>query len=467
MSASYTALVTDPSLAVTASYHHQLLPFYARFDQAPPPCVYIACSGGRDSLALLDVVCQLRTALTLSLHVLHVNHRLQTMSDAWQRQVEAFCKARALPCTSLTLDWQAADGAQINEQTARQARYHALANWLQTNHTAAAPPVLALAHHADDHAETLLLNLCQGTGLRGLVGMRAVSVQHEFGVPLLLWRPLLAVSRETISAYAHAHALPYVDDPTNIGTHNRRAWLRAQVLPLLNAEFGGLLDNLTRTSANLADAEYIVHAQAEQDLAVCLLAGDAADWTPSQSRLDIAQVADLPLPRVRALLRLWLAQHQPYAPPRQVIAQIVALLGLDDAHRLSPQNQIHWQGVSVRRYHNTLYRLAADYSTEHARWTDSAQAHAAVAAMLATLEPKPDFYPTFSLRRPHAGERFRRQGKSFHEPLKKLCQRLAIASWQRDLLWVVEADGQARALWLPKRLIWLADAADARSAIVG
>lgn len=441
---------------VADSYHHQLLPFYAQFDQVPPPCIYVACSGGRDSLVLLDSLCQLSHQLNVSLQVLHVNHRLQVSSDDWQQQVEVFCMARGLVCISLTLDWQADCVGQVNEQTARQARYQALANWLAAHHTAAAPPVLVLAHHADDHAETFLLNLCQGTGLRGLVGMRAVSVQHEFGLPLLLWRPLLAISRTMISAYADAKALPYVDDPTNVGKHNRRAWLRAQVLPLLKAEFGGWLDNITRTSANLADAEYIVNAQAEQDLAVCLLTGDAADWTPTQSRLDIAKIADLPLPRVRALLRLWLAYRQPYAPPQQVITQIVALLGLAEQSPLSAQSQIHWQGVTVRRYQMTLYRLDAHYASEHARWTDSTRAQAAVAAMLATLEPKPDFYPTFSLRRPHAGECFRRQGKSFHEPLKKLCQRLAIASWQRDLLWVIEHDRQARALWLPQRLIWLA-----------
>ena len=432
------------------------MPFYAQFDQVPPPCIYVACSGGRDSLVLLDSLCQLSHQLNVSLQVLHVNHRLQVSSDDWQQQVEVFCMARGLVCISLTLDWQADCVGQVNEQTARQARYQALANWLAAHHTAAAPPVLVLAHHADDHAETFLLNLCQGTGLRGLVGMRAVSVQHEFGLPLLLWRPLLTISRATISAYADAKALPYVDDPTNVGTHNRRAWLRAQVLPLLKAEFGGWLDNITRTSANLADAEYIVNAQAEQDLAACLLTGDVADWTPTQSRLDIAKIADLPLPCVRALLRLWLAYGQPYAPPQQVITQIVALLGLAEQSPLSAQSQIHWQGVTVRRYQMTLYRLDAHYASEHTRWADSTRVQAAVAAMLATLEPKPDFYPTFSLRRPHAGERFRRQGKSFHEPLKKLCQRLAIASWQRDLLWVIEHDGQARALWLPQRLIWLA-----------
>ena len=236
--------------------------------------IYIACSGGRDSMALL-FACQ---QLQLPIHVIHINHKLQKISDDWQQLVESYCHKHRIDYDSVCIDWQsqqvyAADSTisqeqqvgtqQVNEQQARTARYRAILQIAGEN------AIVALAHHANDQVETLLMNLCQGTGLAGLTGMTAFGVQHEFGKPIWLWRPLLGATRDEISDFIAAQHIPYVDDPTNFGVANQRAFLRNQILPLLDERFHKVVQNITRTQQNLTEAQRIVEDQYQQDLALC------------------------------------------------------------------------------------------------------------------------------------------------------------------------------------------------------
>ena len=251
--------------------------------------IYIACSGGRDSMALL-FACQ---QLQLPIHVIHINHKLQKISDDWQQLVEGYCHKHHIDYDSVCIDWQSqqvygadstisqeqqastqqASKQQVNEQQARNARYRAIIQIAGEN------AIVALAHHANDQVETLLMNLCQGTGLAGLTGMTAFGVQHEFGKPIWLWRPLLGVTRDEISDFIAAHHLPHVDDPTNFGVTNQRAFLRNQILPLLDERFHKLVQNITRTQHNLTEAHHIVDDQYQQDLALCQRSNG---WTSHQ-----------------------------------------------------------------------------------------------------------------------------------------------------------------------------------------
>lgn len=220
--------------------------------------IYIACSGGRDSMALL-YACML---LKLPIRVLHINHKLQKVSDEWQILVENFCRKNDIICLSKQLDWQS---QLVNEAQARTARYQAFCHMTDDN------PIIATAHHANDQAETVLMNLCQGAGLVGLSGIKPFSTQYEFAKPLQLWRPLLAVSREMISDFVAKHELPFVDDPTNFGDDNSRAFLRNQILPLLNKKFNKSIENITRSSQNVAKSKQIIDDIVKQDLQFCQL----------------------------------------------------------------------------------------------------------------------------------------------------------------------------------------------------
>ena len=445
--------------------------------------IYIACSGGRDSMALL-FACQ---QLQLPIHVIHINHKLQKVSDDWQQLVEAYCHKHHIDYDSVCIDWQsqqvyAADSIisheqqvgtqqvneqqineqQINEQQARTARYRAIIQIAGEN------AIVALAHHANDQVETLLMNLCQGTGLTGLTGMTAFGVQHEFGTPIWLWRPLLGVTRDEISDFVAAQHIPYVDDPTNFGVANQRAFLRNQILPLLDERFHKVVQNITRTQQNLTEAQRIVDDQYQQDLPLCQWSNG---WTSHQQCLHIPNLKSLSQARRFNLLHHWVKGSQKFAPTRQLIVQIEQLL---QSAQTDQQAILQWQGIEIRKYRDTLYRLDADYvKAIHGKSDNKVFANLAADVRLSEeISVGRSLELALASRAVLPNESFQLLSQSFHQSFKKLCQRFDIPSWERQFAKVVILeDNNEKALTAsqtPKRLalllpnisVWLADASE-------
>lgn len=399
-----------------------------------PSIIYLACSGGRDSMALLHICYQLQ----LPIHVIHINHNLQKPSDDWQKLVENFCTTRQIPINSVKIDWQKFNihnKTTVNEQLARQVRYQSICQIVENN------AIIALAHHADDQTETILMNLCQGTGVSGLAGMQALSQQQEFGQTLNLWRPLLTVSRDEISQFVLENHIPYVDDPTNIGENNRRAWLRQHIIPNLKQQFSGLLHNIARTGENMADIKKIVAYQAEQDLKHCQI---QQNWTIYQQQLSIKLLKQLPKERCFAVLRLWITGDEKFSPNRQLIEQVFHLI-----QQKNPEQQtlIQWQGFHIRRYQDNLYLFDKYFSQYCLNFHDKNFVFEFVQLQFSQK--------ITSIRRILPAEKFQRQDKDFHEPFKKICQRLYIPTWERALAWVVLQYEKPLAIWLPSQIIVL------------
>lgn len=438
--------------------------------------IYIACSGGRDSMALL-FACQ---QLQLPIHVIHINHKLQKISDNWQQFVEAYCHKHRIDYDSVCIDWQsqqvyAADSTisheqqvgtqqvneqQINEQQARTARYHAIIQIAGEN------AIVALAHHANDQVETLLMNLCQGTGLAGLTGMTAFAVQHEFGKPIWLWRPLLGVARDEISDFVATQHIPYVDDPTNFGVANQRAFLRNQILPLLDERFHKVVQNITRTQQNLTEAHHIVDDQYQQDLALCQRSNG---WTSHQQCLHIPNLKSLSQARRFNLLHHWVKGSQKFAPTRRLIVQIEQLL---QSAQTDQQAILQWQGIEIRKYRDTLYRLDADYvKAIHGKSDNKVLANlAADVGLPEELSVGLSLELALASRAVLPNESFQLLSQPFHQSFKKLCQQFDIPSWERQFAKVVILDDNQEkvltasqtpprfALLLPNISVWLADA---------
>lgn len=415
---------------------------YQRFI-GPQQTIFVACSGGRDSMVLVWACLQ----LGLPIQVIHINHRIQAMSDSWQALVTAFCQQHQLVCHSVVVAWDKPLEA-INEQDARQARYQAIVNLAGEN------AIVALAHHANDQAETLLLNLCQGTGLNGLVGMAEFSEQREFDRPILLWRPLLNIRREDISEVARTQQLPYVDDPTNhiatLDGGNQRAFLREYVLPQLTARFDNLVANLRRTQTNLAEVREIITAQVQQDLLAC----QCGEPSAYQQCLDVIKLRHLTAARRFQLLHHWVKGPQKFAPPRQFIEQVDGLLNRDNP---AQQTILAWQGHQIRRYRDTLYRLSPNYVN---LLTDAK----AISSARLENQPLPPCYPQhlthqYEVHRLLPNQSLQRRGKPYHEPFKKICQRLGVPSWERPLARLLKDKATERmvALLLPSHWVWLAD----------
>lgn len=313
--------------------------------------IWLCCSGGRDSLALAAICLQLyqQNQLPFLPQLLHVNHGLQAHSEKWALHIANWAQAQQLPCHVLSVKVQGSD-----EQAARQARYQAMLGFINKG------DVLLLGHHADDQAETVLMRLIQGAGIKGLSAMQPWRIQSDGARSNVLWRPWLTVRRDAISRYAEQIKLPYIDDPTNDNGDNLRSSLRREIMPQLTTYNPNAIENIARSAELLRDAHAIVNAQAQQDCHYVAI--NQRCYLPVQRVLDIDKLQTLPIYRQRQLLHYWLAQDEPLPPTKQLIDEVMELIQRQDNNH---QTQLEWyaqnQCYSIRRYRQQLYRLSYDW----------------------------------------------------------------------------------------------------------
>ncbi len=212
----------------------------------PGEPLLVAVSGGMDSVALAH--CLHRAGLSIVLG--HVHHGLRESADDDEALVRDL--ARELGCRFETarLDLSKTPGTSLQAE-ARDGRYAALATMADE----AGAPGIVTAHHADDQAETVLINLARGAGPQGLGGMDVISVVP--GRPdLKLYRPLLERTRAEIEAFARTHGLRWVEDPSNEDLSYRRNAVRGRLLPVLHEIFGaGASRAIARSARLLRDYE--------------------------------------------------------------------------------------------------------------------------------------------------------------------------------------------------------------------
>lgn len=198
----------------------------------------VGLSGGIDSVVLLDLLRHLRRREGFRLEAVHVHHGLSPRADAWARACRALCRRWRIPLVVRRV--KVRRRGQGLEAAARTARREVFASH--------AAPVIALAHQLDDQAETVLLNLLRGAGVRGASAMPVVG---RLGGKTLL-RPLLAVPRREIVAYARAQDLAWVEDESNQDAALSRNFLRLHVGPLLETRFPRWRESLARAARHFA-----------------------------------------------------------------------------------------------------------------------------------------------------------------------------------------------------------------------
>ncbi|HLF29067.1 MAG TPA: tRNA lysidine(34) synthetase TilS [Anaerolineae bacterium] len=236
----------------TFSLKHDLLP--------RGEIVVVGVSGGPDSLCLLHALLALRSEFDCALHVAHLNHQLRGAdADADAQFVDDLAARWRLPCTLGARDVAAlAREHKLSiEEAARQARYRFLAEVARANHS----QIIAVAHNADDQAESVLMHFLRGSGTDGLRGMRPIS---DFGLRILdsslvlrhsslrLIRPLLAVPRADVERYCREHDLQPRFDLSNLDTTFFRNRLRHELLPLLETYNPNIREVLRRTAEIVA-----------------------------------------------------------------------------------------------------------------------------------------------------------------------------------------------------------------------
>ncbi|HNI74031.1 MAG TPA: tRNA lysidine(34) synthetase TilS, partial [Accumulibacter sp.] len=245
--------------------------------------VGIALSGGVDSVVLLHAIHRLRPHLPpFTLTALHVHHGLSEQADAWAAFCAAFCASLAIPLTIERVDVpsrsdEGPEGAARRLRHALFSRYPA--DWL------------ALAHHRDDQAETVLFRLLRGSGVAGAAGMS--DDRPTAGGPRLI-RPLLSLSRAALLAYAQTHGLRWIDDDSNEDLRYRRNFLRHALMPRLTEEFPGAAESLARAAGHFAEA-----AQLLDELAAI----DRQTVSGAHGRIELKRFNALPSARAGNLLR--------------------------------------------------------------------------------------------------------------------------------------------------------------------
>jgi tRNA(Ile)-lysidine synthase len=383
--------------------------------------VLLGLSGGVDSVVLLHILRQLASHHGWQLAALHVHHGISTHADAWSAFCIELCARHRVPLTVERVDVAPLRGQHGMEAAARKLRYAAFARQ--------ACDVVALAHHADDQAETLLLQLLRGTGVRGASAMPSLS-RHLDKASVL--RPLLPCTRQQILDYAVAQQLQWVEDESNADVHYARNFLRHQVLPVLAQKFPDYRAVLTRDAQHFAEAGALLDDLARID------AASAMDY----ETLAVVALQTLSQARARNLLRYFL--HWRGVPMPQTVQLDVMLRQLCEAQ---PDAQVcvicgDWQ---VRRYQGKVYVLQSpgEFDAQQVMaWHEEAELvwpalHARLifirgagcGVSLKKLQQAP-----VTLRFRSGGEKLRPHLHAATRTLKNLLQEHYIPPWQRERL---------------------------------
>ncbi|OHC90139.1 MAG: tRNA lysidine(34) synthetase TilS, partial [Sideroxydans sp. RIFOXYB12_FULL_59_6] len=238
----------------------------------------LGLSGGMDSVVLLHVLHCLAPELGFTLSAMHVHHGISPNADAWAQFCTALCARYGIPLDIRHVNIAPLQEVHGIEASARKLRHAAFAE-SDCCH-------IALAHHADDQAETLMLQLLRGAGLRGVAAM---PLMREQGRQLLL-RPMLEFGRMELLAYAQQHALDWIEDESNADDSYPRNFLRHRLFPVLAQRFPAWRETLGRSTQHFAEAAEIL---SEVALA------DGAGEVP----LAVARLEALSPARARNLLR--------------------------------------------------------------------------------------------------------------------------------------------------------------------
>jgi tRNA(Ile)-lysidine synthase len=263
----------------------------------------IAFSGGADSTALLLACADKWPG---QVHAFHVHHGLQAAADDFERHCQHVCSEHAVPLHVRRVDARPAPG-QSPEDAARRARYTAFEALAHAAIGSIAIKNVALAQHADDQAETLLLALSRGAGLPGLSAMPA----HWQRGGLSYHRPLLAVAGAELRAWLQQRGVGWIEDPTNADLRYTRNRIRAELLPTWQAVFPQYRSTLARSARHAAEAQGLLQELAEQDLAQI--------GVPPQ----LAALQGLSRARQANALRHWLRSRFDAAPSAAQLAELL------------------------------------------------------------------------------------------------------------------------------------------------
>ena len=406
----------------------------------------VALSGGPDSAALLAALASMPHP-RLPLRALHVDHGLQAAAAHFREHCVALCERWCVPLKILQAHLQTPPGASL-EAAAREARYRLLAAQLHTGEC------LLTAHHAEDQAETLLLQALRGAGLKGLASMpvrQPLGLGHH--VRLLLDVPHAALL--ALGAGLDARGAP---DPMNEDLRFDRNYLRRALWPTLVQRWPGAAGALARTARLLAEAQDLVDQSARRD--VTRLRDGAA--------LQVPALRALSPPRRHAAVRLWLSELDIELPSEARLGEALRQVFAAQPDQLPA---VLWGVHALRRYRQRLFvttayppRLQGEYSLE---LVPGARLQLGPGlGSLVVVQQRGGLDGAccplrLTVRARLGGESLKRHAKAATQSVPRLCQSIGVLPWQRDalpLLWAGEVLAGVADLWLESRFCVAANA---------
>jgi len=386
----------------------------------------VALSGGADSAVLLTALSQLDPPFRrLPVRAVHVDHGLQPAAADFSCACEALCRRLGvrLDAISVTVD---AHGGLSLEAAARTARYAGLAREFQRGEC------LVTAHHAEDQAETLLLQLLRGAGLKGMSAM-PVCRPWQGGWHL---RPLLAVTKAELRKFGDQAGVLAVHDPMNDDPRFDRVYLRRQLWPFIEARWPGAATALSRGARHIAEGQELLEQAAAKSVQA-LRDGNTLSVTGLRLLSPTEQVNTL---------RYWIDANNVALPSTSRLIEALRQILAADADHLPA---IVWGGLALRRYRDRLFLTPAmpPAVSEDYEWHAASGKPLELSNGVGSLhwEPQcggfdPARLPAVLVVRPRrGGETLKPHPRAATQTVQHLCQSLGVLPWLRDALPMVYA----------------------------
>jgi len=292
----------------------------------------LALSGGLDSCVLLHLLVNAKSSFDVEFSAMHVNHGLSPNADAWASFCERQCQLLHVPLQMAHVQVEKNSNLGV-EAAARGLRYEALFNAVVAN---ASPDFIVTAHHEDDQAETLILQLMRGAGVKGLASMASIDPVRR------LLRPLLGITRQQLHDYAKLHAIAWCDDESNVNTHYERNFVRHTLMPILAERSPAISSVLARTASHMAEANTLLDDLASNDAQTLVL----------ENSVCVSGLRILSQARAKNVLRFWLAHNHLAMPHTEQLAEILhQLLNA----KVDANINIPLQHLSLKRFQQRVY----------------------------------------------------------------------------------------------------------------
>jgi len=261
-----------------------------------------------------------------------MHHALSKNADKWVKFCEKLCAKLFIPLDVHYIKLPQKKSLGI-EGEARRLRYEKL---LQSKSN-----LIVLAHHADDQAETFLLQLIRGAGVKGLSSMASFDASKK------LWRPLLNTSRSDIEIHAKKHKLKWVEDESNLNIDFDRNFIRHKILPIIKKQFLHIIKVISRSASHLAEAQNLLNELAIIDLKKCL------ESETSKYKLKVNYLNKLSMYRAKNLLRYWLEINDQLMPSKDLLDELLrqVLTAKKDAELKIELTKDY----EIRRYKDEIY----------------------------------------------------------------------------------------------------------------